>query len=68
MTENIQKFATVKELSKIFPSFSEPSLRYLLFNAKQNGLDKCIRRIGRKILLNIPEFEGWINSQTGGQK
>jgi hypothetical protein len=59
------QFATVRELSKIFPSFSEPSLRYLIFNAQKNGINKCIRKIGRKIIFNVPAFETWINSQGG---
>jgi hypothetical protein len=67
MTEIKNQFATVKELSKLFPSFSESSLRYLIFNAKQNGLLSCMRRLGRKILINVTEFECWLDSQKGGQ-
>jgi hypothetical protein len=55
------KFATVKELTRIHPSFSEASLRYWIFKAKQNGLDHCLRRLGRKILINVSEFEAWID-------
>ena len=66
MLEIKNQFATVRELSKLFPSFSEPSLRFLIFNAQQNGFQKCIRKIGRKIIINISEFENWVNSQQGG--
>lgn len=62
MSEVIQKFAAVKELPKLHPSFSEPALRYLIFNAKKNGLDKCLRKIGRKILINVSAFESWVDS------
>lgn len=62
MSEVKNSFASVKELSKLFPSFSEPSIRYLIFNAKQNGLQPCIRKIGKKILINLNDFNHWIDS------
>jgi len=63
MNEIVNRFATVKELSKLYPSFSESSLRYWLFNSRRNGLVSCVRRVGKKILFNIPEFELWLNSR-----
>ncbi|KPJ67181.1 MAG: hypothetical protein AMJ43_05885 [Coxiella sp. DG_40] len=63
MTEIKNSFGTVKEISKLYPSFSESSIRYMLFNGQKNGLSACVRRIGRKIIFNIPEFEEWINSR-----
>jgi len=56
------KFASVREITQLYP-FSEGSLRYWLFNGKKNGLSSCVRRLGRKIIFNIPEFEEWINSR-----
>jgi hypothetical protein len=55
------KFVSVKELSKIYPSFSEASLRYWIFHSKQNGLSSCLRKLGKKVLINIGEFETWID-------
>jgi len=60
---NKTKYATVNEMSKLYPSFSEPSLRFLIYKSKENGLSSCIRRIGRKILINTKEFEAWIDSK-----
>jgi len=50
---------------KIFPSlyngsFSEASIRHLVFNEHRNGFAKCVRRIGRKVLIDLDEFESWI--------
>ena len=64
MCEVKNQFATVKELSKLYPSFSEPTLRYLLYKGEENGINKCVRRIGKKILFNISDFENWVNSQV----
>lgn len=59
------KWASVRQLAKIYP-FSESSLRYWLFNSKTNGLEKCLRRIGTKLLINLEEFDHWIDSHKEG--
>lgn len=62
MSENFnQQFMTVKEASRLFP-FSESSLRYLLFHSHANGLERCLRRIGKKILINRIDFESWLDA------
>jgi len=62
MTETKQqKWATVRQTAEIYKSFSEGSLRYLIFNSKQNGLEKCLRRIGSKVLINLEQFDAWID-------
>lgn len=38
-------------------------LRALVFNAKDNGFDRCIRRIGRRILIDEAEFFAWVDAQ-----
>lgn len=61
MIENTQaKWASVKQVAQQYP-FSEGSLRYWIFHSKSNGLEKCLRKIGRKIVINIVQFEEWIN-------
>ena len=70
MAEIIQaKYASVKQLSQIYP-FSESALRYWLFNSKSNGLEKCLRRIGAKLLINLEQFDQWIDGhqEQGGMK
>jgi hypothetical protein len=39
-------------------------LRHLVFHAKQNGFDTCIRRVGRRILIDEPAFFQWVDSQN----
>jgi hypothetical protein len=58
--------ATVKKIPLLYPGvFTESSIRWLIFNEKANGFSRCIRRIGRKVLIDIHEFENWINEQRG---
>ena len=56
-----KKFATVRQIPEIYPSFSQASLRNLIFFKKTNGFSKCVKRIGRKILIDLEQFEQWID-------
>ena len=57
------EWATAKQLSKLEPAFTEPSIRWLIFNSQRNGLDPHLQRIGRKRLVNIAGFRAWIKNQ-----
>ncbi len=65
-TDNKQKtlddFTTVKKLASEYPSFSEGSIRSFIFRAPEIGFDKCIRRIGRKILISRSAFANFIEN------
>ena len=41
---------------------SVPGLRYLIFNAKRNGFDAVIRRIGRRVLIDEAAFYEWASA------
>lgn len=59
-------YVTVKQLSEMFPAFSESSLRYHLFHRDNNNLSKHIRQIGKKILIDAHGFANeWIDSNGG---
>lgn len=70
MSMHIEKrLATVKKIPTLYPgAFTESSIRWLVFNEKQNGFCKCIRRIGRKVLIDLDSFETWIDEQDGRVK
>jgi hypothetical protein len=38
-------------------------LRHLVFNAKTNGFEKVVKRIGRRILIDEKAFFKWIDEQ-----
>lgn len=63
-----KRFSSVKETAKSYSdAFSESSIRWLIFNEKINGFSQCIRRIGRKVLIDLDEFEAWIAKQGGAK-
>ena len=39
-------------------------LRALTFNADKNGFNKCIRRIGRRVLISVPDYFQWVEEQN----
>lgn len=56
--------STVRQFSAKNPAFPEGGLRYLIFHAEKNGFDRCIRRIGRKVLIDEIEFFRWVDQQN----
>jgi hypothetical protein len=65
MRRNLQ---TVTEFSSASP-FSEGQLRWFIFNSQANGLAKAdaIVRVGRRVYVDVDNFEGWINAQNQHQ-
>lgn len=61
-----RKLHTVRQLSERFPAFSQGGIRYLIFNGARNGFESCIRRVGRKILIDEQSFLEWLDRQNGG--
>ena len=62
---NVDDYITIRQLATRYPAFTEGGIRALIFRAKSNGFDSCIRRIGRKILISKSAFSQWIETQNG---
>ncbi|OJW47443.1 MAG: hypothetical protein BGO67_08430 [Alphaproteobacteria bacterium 41-28] len=62
---SVDDFVTIRQLTTSNPAFTEGGIRALIFRAESNGFNKCIRRIGRKILISKSAFSHWIESQNG---
>ena len=56
-------FLTVKQLAEKHRAFSENSVRWMVFTGRPTGIDKCIRRIGRKVLIEEDGFLAVIDQQ-----
>lgn len=48
---------TVKQFASERPAFPESKVRWLVFNAKQLGLEDAVIRDGRRVLLDAPLFD-----------
>lgn len=45
-------------------------LRHLVFYASENGFDRVVRRVGKRVLIDEKEFFSWVNdlNEKEGQK
>ncbi len=62
--ENSRTLLTVRQFANKHPAFPEGSLRYMIFHAETNGFKECIRRIGRKLLLDEAKVFEWVDTQS----
>lgn len=58
------EYLTVAQMSQRYPAFSEGSIRWLIFNSKNNNFGKVVRKIGRKVILNLREFRIFLEEQS----
>lgn len=59
-----RRFATPKQIPEIYGgAFNSGNIRYYIMNRKENGFEVCIKRCGKKILIDLDEFEKWIDSR-----
>lgn len=65
MSININKrLVPVKKIPEIYPgAFTQSSIRWLIVNENKNGFSCCVKRIGRKVLIDLDQFESWIDKQ-----
>lgn len=40
-------------------------LRHLIFHENANGFHKCVRRVGRRVLIDEKSFFDWVEEQNG---
>lgn len=60
----LEDLRTIKQLATANPGvWTESSLRWLVFNSKENGLDQAIVKLGGRVLIDIRQFERWLDSQ-----
>jgi hypothetical protein len=64
MSNELPSLLTVRQFSAKYSAFPEGGMRYRIFHAKSNGFDKCIKRVGAKILIDEHAFFKWIDSQN----
>jgi len=68
MVEVSLQLRTVKQLAEeLRPTgaFTEASLRWLIFNAKGNGFERALVRLGRRVFIHRERFGEWLEAQRG---
>ena len=65
---SLDRVLTVGQIADKYPIFTQPSLRWLIFNARENGLDDALIRIGRRVLIDLDRFERWLDAHRATEK
>lgn len=63
MTESTNKIIPLTEWNEHHTWPPLGGLRHLVFHANSNGFNKCIRRVGRRVLIDETAFFEWVNTQ-----
>lgn len=63
-------YLTVNQFCDEYPAFKKGGVRSLIFNERENKLAEsgAIVRIGRKVLIHVPRWFDWVESQNQGGK
>ena len=69
MQHNERKIIPLTDWNKYHSYPPIGGLRHLVFHANTNGFDKCIRRIGRRVLIDEAAYFQWVDeqNQAGGR-
>jgi len=56
---------SIRQFVEDNPAFTEGSVRWIVFNAKDNGLDDegAIVRVGRRVFIDTDRFDRWLKRQ-----
>ncbi|MDR3386220.1 MAG: DNA-binding protein [Rudaea sp.] len=54
------QFFKVEQFASKYPAFTPSSLRWLLFNRANNGLDAAVIQLGRRVLIDEAAFVAWL--------
>lgn len=59
------RLVSVHEFCQANPQFRPGTIRKLIFHEKENGFDRVVVRLGRRVFLRLDEFERWLLAQQG---
>jgi hypothetical protein len=65
MQEPNKRFITVPDWNSHHPWPTQAGLRHLIFHAHENGFDRVIRRVGRRVLIDERAFFQWVTAKGG---
>ena len=65
--EDIQYITAIEIANSTKYPFTEGQIRHYLLHRHKNGLDKAVRKIGKRLFLRVDLFNAWIEQQVGGQ-
>lgn len=62
-------YLTIRDFAKQYSTWTESSIRWLIYNNTAGFNETVVRRVGKtKILLSISDFWEWIERQNGASR
>ena len=65
MENTQQKYLLCKPFCERY-GFTDGQARWLLVQREHTGLSKAVIRLGRRLMIDIEEFEKWLKRQSEG--
>ena len=59
----LDDYLDIPTFLKRYPQFKLGQLRWLVVKKKENGLDKSLKRLGRKLYFHVPSVIALLESQ-----
>lgn len=63
-----RRLRTVRQLCAEHPACTPGGLRWLLFHRQTNGLERAVRKVGRRVLIDVDRFFVWVDEQQAERK
>lgn len=60
---SVQALTDALNLGAKRPSFTDSAIRNYLAKRQENGLDRFVRKVGKKIIVSEPGFNYWLAQQ-----
>ena len=64
-TARIRRLIPLTKWNDYHPWPTVAGLRHLVFHEHSNGFSTCVRRVGRRVLIDEAEFFRWTDDQNG---
>ena len=59
-----QRFVTTEQLMQEVSCFSLGRLKWLLYQRRENGLDKVVHKVGKRLYVDLPGFLAWMREHN----
>jgi len=64
MNDDVKYVSTKQIVDDPKYPFTMPMMRHYLLHRHTNGLEKAVRKIGKRLFLRVDLFDSWIESQA----
>lgn len=59
-----REFLTVRELVARYSFLRLGGVRDWIFHDRSGFRTRCVRKLGRKVVISVPEFIAWVDGQS----